>query len=259
MGGGAPAYKVSKTSLNALTRTSAAELKRDGILVNSVCPGWVATDMGGSGGRPIPDGATGIVWAATLPDEGPTGGFFLSTVGLLGGEPYPRWRAISGRAVDGQSNGMMPSVTAAQRRPACQYASNRSRNALGFSAYRAAPRPKGCILQPGAPLVDQRDQHPALTLVSAGLGMLHDGLGKHSQVVIGTQFFAKLIEFVRQRADEGRLNRGERFHLIAEVLDPLPPLVQILHAACGDGGGRTHDVRGRTRAGHRRRSRRNRR
>ena len=76
MGGGAPAYKVSKTSLNALTRMLAAELKREGILVNSVCPGWVATDMGGSGGRPIPDGATGIVWAATLPDEGPTGGFF---------------------------------------------------------------------------------------------------------------------------------------------------------------------------------------
>ena len=76
MGGGAPAYKVSKTSLNALTRMLAAELKREGILVNSVCPGWVATDMGGSGGRPIPDGAAGIVWAATLPDEGPTGGFF---------------------------------------------------------------------------------------------------------------------------------------------------------------------------------------
>jgi hypothetical protein len=43
--------------------------------MNSVCPGWVATNMGGRGGRPIPEGARGIVWAATLPDDGPTGGF----------------------------------------------------------------------------------------------------------------------------------------------------------------------------------------
>jgi NAD(P)-dependent dehydrogenase (short-subunit alcohol dehydrogenase family) len=76
MGGGTPAYRVSKVSLNALTRMLAAELRRDGILVNSVCPGWVATDMGGPGGRPVAEGAAGIVWAATLPDDGPTGGFF---------------------------------------------------------------------------------------------------------------------------------------------------------------------------------------
>lgn len=76
MGGGAPAYKVSKTSLNALTRMLAAELAGDDIKVNSVCPGWVATDMGGPGGRPLAAGAAGIVWAATLPDDGPTGGFF---------------------------------------------------------------------------------------------------------------------------------------------------------------------------------------
>lgn len=76
MGGGVPAYRVSKVSLNALTRIWSAELRADGILVNSVCPGWVATDMGGSGGRPVADGAAGIVWAATLPDDGPTGGFF---------------------------------------------------------------------------------------------------------------------------------------------------------------------------------------
>ena len=44
--------------------------------MNSVCPGWVATDMGGPGGRPVSEGAAGIVWAATLPDDGPTGGFF---------------------------------------------------------------------------------------------------------------------------------------------------------------------------------------
>jgi NAD(P)-dependent dehydrogenase (short-subunit alcohol dehydrogenase family) len=76
MSGGTPAYSISKASLNALTRLLAAELGRDRILVNSVCPGWVATDMGGSGGRPVRDGAAGIVWAATLPDDGPTGGFF---------------------------------------------------------------------------------------------------------------------------------------------------------------------------------------
>ena len=74
MGGGTPAYSVSKASLNALTRLLAGEL--DGVLVNSVCPGWVATDMGGAGGRPVADGAAGVVWAATLADDGPTGGFF---------------------------------------------------------------------------------------------------------------------------------------------------------------------------------------
>jgi NAD(P)-dependent dehydrogenase (short-subunit alcohol dehydrogenase family) len=74
MGGGTPAYAASKAALNALTRMLAAELP--GILVNSVCPGWVATDMGGPGGRPVADGAASVVWAATLPDDGPTGGFF---------------------------------------------------------------------------------------------------------------------------------------------------------------------------------------
>jgi len=76
MGGGTPAYRTSKAALNALTRILAAELRGEGILVNAVCPGWVATDMGGAGGRPVADGAAGIVWAATLPDDGPTGGFF---------------------------------------------------------------------------------------------------------------------------------------------------------------------------------------
>jgi len=74
MGGGTPAYSVGKASLNALTRLVAGEER--GMLVNSVCPGWVATDMGGAGGRPVSEGAAGIVWAATLPDDGPTGGFF---------------------------------------------------------------------------------------------------------------------------------------------------------------------------------------
>lgn len=76
MGGGTPAYSISKAGLNALTLMLADELRHDRILVNAVCPGWVATDMGGSGGRPVADGAKGIVWAATLPDDGQTGGFF---------------------------------------------------------------------------------------------------------------------------------------------------------------------------------------
>jgi NAD(P)-dependent dehydrogenase (short-subunit alcohol dehydrogenase family) len=76
MSSGAPAYSISKAALNALTRVLAAELSGDGILVNSICPGWVATDMGGPGGRPVEEGAASVVWGALLPDDGPTGGFF---------------------------------------------------------------------------------------------------------------------------------------------------------------------------------------
>ena len=76
MSGGTPAYSVSKAALNALTRLLAGELSGQRILVNAICPGWVATDMGGPGGRPVEEGAAGVVWAATLPDDGPTGGFF---------------------------------------------------------------------------------------------------------------------------------------------------------------------------------------
>jgi NAD(P)-dependent dehydrogenase (short-subunit alcohol dehydrogenase family) len=79
MGSGAPGNSASKAAMNALTRLLAAELAGSGVLVNSVCPGWVATDMGG-GGRPVSDGAAGVVWAATLPDDGPTGGFFRDSL-----------------------------------------------------------------------------------------------------------------------------------------------------------------------------------
>ncbi len=83
MGGSTPAYSVSKVALNALTQMLAAELRGTGILVNSVCPGWVATEMGGKGGRPVEQGAASVVWAATLLDDGATGGFFRD------GKPLP--------------------------------------------------------------------------------------------------------------------------------------------------------------------------
>jgi NAD(P)-dependent dehydrogenase (short-subunit alcohol dehydrogenase family) len=71
------AYRVSKVALNALTRILAKELGPRGVHVNAVCPGWVRTDMGGSGApRSVERGAEGIVWAATLGPEGPNGGFY---------------------------------------------------------------------------------------------------------------------------------------------------------------------------------------
>ncbi len=76
MSGGTPAYSMSKAALNALTLMLSSELKSSGVLVNAAGPGWVATDMGGSGGRPVEDGAASVVWVATLPNGGPTGGFF---------------------------------------------------------------------------------------------------------------------------------------------------------------------------------------
>lgn len=76
MGGGAIPYRLSKTALNAVTRIAGAEA-RGNVKINVVCPGWVRTEMGGSGAnRTIPEGAAGIVWAATLADNGPNGGFF---------------------------------------------------------------------------------------------------------------------------------------------------------------------------------------
>src|SRR5271156_721700 len=78
MGGWSPGYRVSKAAMNAMTRILSTELKDEGILVNSACPGFVNTDMGGPMGatKPVEEGAEGIVWLATLPDGGPTGGVF---------------------------------------------------------------------------------------------------------------------------------------------------------------------------------------
>ena len=73
----APAYSMSKAALNAFTRILAETYRGDGVLVNCVDPGWVRTDMGGSSApRSVEEGADTIVWLATLPDSGPTGGFF---------------------------------------------------------------------------------------------------------------------------------------------------------------------------------------
>ena len=72
-----PAYRLSKAALNALTLMVADSVHGSGVLVNAVCPGWVRTDMGGPHApRSVEHGADTIVWLATLPDNGPTGGFF---------------------------------------------------------------------------------------------------------------------------------------------------------------------------------------
>ncbi len=84
MGGGWGAYRLSKVALNGLTRMMAAELGQTDVKINSVCPGWVRTDMGGPNAtREVQQGAASVVWAATLPGDGPTGGFFRD------GQPLP--------------------------------------------------------------------------------------------------------------------------------------------------------------------------
>jgi len=84
-GGKAASYGISKAALLALTSTLAAELDGSNVLVNAVCPGLTATWPGAEamGARPLPDGAASVVWAATLPDDGPHGGFFRN------GHPVP--------------------------------------------------------------------------------------------------------------------------------------------------------------------------
>lgn len=76
--GAAATYGISKAALNALTSTLAAELADTPVLINAVCPGLTATYPGAEamGARPVAESAAGVVWAATLPDDGPRGGFF---------------------------------------------------------------------------------------------------------------------------------------------------------------------------------------
>ena len=82
MTGGSPAYGVSKAGLNALTRLLAAELARDGILVNAVCPGWPANERNPEG-RSLAQAAASVIWAVTIPNGGPTGTLTRD------GQPFP--------------------------------------------------------------------------------------------------------------------------------------------------------------------------
>ena len=73
---GPAAYGIAKAAANALTRVVADAVPAS-VKVNAMCPGWVRTDMGGPGAPlSVEDGADTAVWLATLPDDGPTGGFF---------------------------------------------------------------------------------------------------------------------------------------------------------------------------------------
>jgi NAD(P)-dependent dehydrogenase (short-subunit alcohol dehydrogenase family) len=73
-----PVYSLTKLALNGLTVKLARELKDTPLKVNAVCPGFVATYPGSEkwGARPVSEGAKGVVWAATLGPEGPSGGFY---------------------------------------------------------------------------------------------------------------------------------------------------------------------------------------
>lgn len=83
MGIPASGYGISKLALNGLTIKTAKELTADHILVNAVCPDITDTFGSGMFGRPVQVSARSVTWAADLPDDGPTGGFFRD------GKPLP--------------------------------------------------------------------------------------------------------------------------------------------------------------------------
>ncbi|SFU69598.1 short chain dehydrogenase [Pustulibacterium marinum] len=78
-------YAITKLALNGLTVKMSKDFRRDNVLVNAICPGFTATRPGlaAYGARPVSESAKGIVWAATLADNGPTGQFFRD------GKPLP--------------------------------------------------------------------------------------------------------------------------------------------------------------------------
>ena len=77
MGGRNPGYRISKTALNAVTRIFAAELDSNKFKINSVCPGWVRTDMGGDEAElSVEEGVDTAIWLATSPDARDTGGYY---------------------------------------------------------------------------------------------------------------------------------------------------------------------------------------
>jgi NAD(P)-dependent dehydrogenase (short-subunit alcohol dehydrogenase family) len=83
--GAAASYGISKAAVLGLTATVAAELDGTPVIVNAVDPDLTATWPGAEamGARPVSASVPGIVWAATLPDDGPRGGFFRD------GRPHP--------------------------------------------------------------------------------------------------------------------------------------------------------------------------
>ncbi len=73
----APAYTTSKAAMNAWTAQLSIRLRDTNVKVNACHPGWVKTDMGGEGApMEVSEGAETAVWLATLPADGPTGGFY---------------------------------------------------------------------------------------------------------------------------------------------------------------------------------------
>ncbi|MEO7122360.1 MAG: SDR family oxidoreductase [Lacisediminihabitans sp.] len=77
-----PAYRISKAALNMLTVLLAAELREGGILVNAASPGYTRTDMSPNATRTVEQGADTAVWLATLPPDGPSGGYFYERAPL---------------------------------------------------------------------------------------------------------------------------------------------------------------------------------